>query len=139
MTELEKYVPEVVDDSHAKMIVRLSKCKTCGHFMVAKPGRTHTFPQYHALQFEAQAKRAGFKIQSHVKVDDNYICFYCLVNDQAKFLCSLCRQRKASSKEQYHYGDPAEFLCTDCYDTVSAKVWEEAVKQIEHDHQYDFQ
>jgi hypothetical protein len=35
------------------------------------------------------------------------------------------------------FGDPAEYLCKPCYETVPASVWDAAKERLRRSHQYD--
>ena len=41
------------------------------------------------------------------------------------------------NKIQDQFGDPSEFLCSDCYETVSAKEWNNIENILIEKHIYD--
>ena len=139
-----EYIPKIIDDRHALFMVALSVCPKCGHKMVAPPDRyqaqwTDTFPKFNRERFDEQAKRAGLRIKSGVQVDGYHICTVCAEEGKADFLCKLCSQRKPTDKIEKSFGDPSEYLCSDCFKTVTAKEWAKAVKELEDAHRYDFE
>lgn len=71
-------------------------------------------------------------------VDDEPICIECEQAGKSDFLCALCKERKRSNKKQESFGDPSEFLCTDCYETKPAKIWDEKVDELVEAHRYDY-
>ena len=58
---------------------------------------------------------------------------------KADFLCALCNERKSTDKIQESIGDAPEFLCKDCYDTVSAKIWDDKLDELQEAHRYDYE
>ena len=133
-----KFIPQKIDDC-ATFLLTLKRCGTCNRDMVIKPTPNTAFPLYWDNDFDSQAKRAGFVQRSRVKVDDRYICIECVEAGKASFKCELCKDRKPSNKEKGIFGDPPEFLCMDCYETVSAKVWNEKEDELLKTHRYDFE
>jgi hypothetical protein len=67
------------------------------------------------------------------------VCADCLAQDKVKFTCWLCKQDRPSSHIQESIGDPPDLLCRDCFETVSAKVWDEATDKLTEEHRYDYQ
>jgi len=142
--DVAKYIPQIVDDKYALFLVSLSVCPKCGHEMIASPDRyggrwTDMFPKYEKATLEAQAKRAGLHIKSRVRVDGEYICTSCEQEGKADFLCELCGQRKPTDKIKESFGDPAEYLCSDCFETVTAEVWEKKAEELHEIHRWDFE
>lgn len=132
---MDSYIPDVIEDRYARFLLALEKCPSCHKYMIVRPHRArNTFPRYHKLTFEAQVKAAEFVITSDSQVDDKYICEDCAGAGKASFICALCKQRKSSDKIQERIGDPPEFLCADCYETVPAKEWESIWNQLERSH-----
>jgi len=95
------------------------------------------FPTYHEIDFEHQVKIAAWEIMSDIKVDDKYICQGCADSGKANFLCALCNERKSSNKKQESFGDPPEYLCRDCYESISAKTWDDKEKELSEEHRWD--
>ena len=135
----DNYTPQKYGKNHFTFLLRTQKCKTCNKDMIVKPkDNRETFPYYVRNDFDAQSKRCGLVYRSNIKVDDSYICIKCEQAGEASFECALCNERKSSEKKHKSYGDPPEFLCTDCYETVPAKVWEEKESELYDEHKYDF-
>lgn len=137
------YTPQKIDETTISFAVSLKTCYKCQRRMVSKPPgqyfEKNTFPNCSENNFENQAKRAGLVFQSNIKVDDNYICEECKQSGSADFLCAICKKRKPFPKEKFSFGDPPEFLCSDCYETVSAKTWDSEVEELSDKHKYDFE
>ena len=137
---MDNYTPQKNVDNTITFALNLGYCKKCGRNMVVKPREAYgVFPHYYANNFEAQAKRANLVIQSTIKVDGCYICIECEKMGKADFECYLCKKRKSTKLIQERFGDPAEYLCFECYETVSAKIWEETVDKLYDIHKYDFE
>ena len=140
--KIEDYCPHLLERNWAEMLVELKKCSICHKLMLpdypAHFARS-IFPTYFPIDFNAQLKKAGWEKMSDVKVDDNYICEECAKSGKADFLCVLCGQRKLTDKIEESFGDPPEFLCSDCYATVSAKIWDDKVEELRDIHRWDFE
>jgi len=122
---MNHYVPDIIEDRYARFLLALEKCPTCHQYMVVRPHKAKdTFPRYYKLTFDGQAKAADLVIQSDSQANNKYICEDCAKAGKAYFVCALCEKEKSSDKIQGRIGDPPEYLCTDCYKTVSAQEWE---------------
>ena len=136
---MENYTPDILEEQYARFLVRLDKCLKCECYMVTKPSYARdTFPYYYKLDFNAQVRNAGLVINSGIKVDGHPICEGCAKAGKADFLCALCKERKPTNKVQEKWGDNPEFLCSDCYETVPVKIWEEKSEELYDAHKYDF-
>ena len=116
-------------------------CPICNKHMIKQWPKNYDnpyFPNYIEMTQQAQAERAGVVFRSNVTVDEHYICVECAEAGKADFLCVLCNERKSTDKIQERYGDPPDFLCKDCYKTVSAEVWETKCDELREEHRYDF-
>lgn len=137
---MDNYVPDILEEKYARFLVVLGRCPACHKYMIVKPHRArNTFSRYHKLTFDAQAKAARLVIKSDSQIDGKSICEDCAGAGKASFVCALCKERKSSDKIQERIGDPPEFLCTDCYETVPAKKWENIWDQLECSHRWDFE
>ena len=138
---MESYIPQIIEEGrYATMLVRLGACHICKKPMVYHPGRrVGTFPPYFKLTFEAQTESAGFVVSSGACVDGQDVCKSCFEAGLVDLLCVLCNQRRASYKAKESFGDPPEYLCIDCYETVTARAWHDAVLKLEGKHRYDFE
>lgn len=141
---MDKFVPKIIEEgSHVylEMLLEGEKCHLCKKIMIAvvSPYRPKIFPAYMKLNQKAQMETIGLVFTSSCLVDDHAICHECVEAGKADFLCVLCGERKPSNQVQESIGDPAEFLCTGCYNTKSAKEWDEKVDELQEEHKYDFQ
>jgi len=118
--------------------LRVEKCPSCGKPMMDKC-KYGIFPFYTGNNQEAQMKEKGVVFRSTATMGNDPICVECKDADKASFKCALCKEMKPSSKEEESFGDPAEYLCKDCYATVPAKVWDDKAEKLRHDHQYDWE
>lgn len=136
------YIPDIPFKQgrfgYARVLIEVCKCPGCSKWMVKKP-RTgpEPFPPYFRLQLPVQLERAGILfISQSTDENDNPICTECEAAGKGGFRCALCKQVKTKAEETFGY--PAESLCTDCYETTPAKVWDEKCDQLRNDHQWDF-
>ena len=122
------------------MMVELEVCPLCTQVMIMEPGRNgHPFPTALQDTFTAQRLRAGWQTQSEVQQGHDYICTACAEAGRATFVCALCEQERPSSEVHDSWGDPVESLCTTCYQTVPAAIWEAKTKQLYERHRWDFE
>lgn len=136
---MEKYIPKIHEGGrYVEMLLEAKKCKCCNKVMITKE-TNNLFPMYYAINQEAQMKAAGLVYITSTLVDDEPICIECEQSGKASFLCALCEERKTTDKKQESFGDPAEFLCKDCYESVPAKKWDEKVDELRESHYWDFE
>lgn len=50
------------------------------------------------------------------------------------FICAFCGQKRAWADMQAQFGDPPEFLCAPCYESVPAARWQEAYDRLAQKH-----
>ena len=137
--------PELItycSQEYGRMVVSTARCWTCKRVMVDRPRRDsyphYTFPSSMDINFDAQLKMAGWVAQSDQKAAGEWaICEECAASGKASFECALCGQTRTSDRKEERIGDPPEFLCRDCYETVPAKEWDDKVQQLQREHQYD--
>lgn len=88
---------------------------------------------------EAQCSRVNMSIQSYINDKNHqYICENCVETGTTSFICALCGKEHTTDKIKESFGDPTEYLCKICYETVPAKKWEEAMDRLDKKHMYDF-
>ena len=118
------------------MAVSYDTCEICKKGMVDKV--SNVFPLYFRMNQEAQIKRAGFAFKSKFEHNNKKICQECVDENKATFTCELCNEQKGTDKIEFSIGNPSSFLCSDCCNTVTAKVWNAKIDELEEDHKYDF-
>ena len=140
---MSKFTPVKITKDFATFAIAIKKCEKCNRDMVVEPSSAHykrsTFPIQLSNNFLAQAERAGFVIQSKIKVDGEYICTDCTDAGLADFLCALCGKRKLANKKELSFGEPPEYLCSDCYKTTPAKEWDDKIEYLTEQHKYDLE
>jgi hypothetical protein len=138
------YTP-AIDGDVARFQLRLQRCN-CGAAMIDIPVSYRNvswvhdlFPRVSDEGLEAQMRRANIRfVSGSLDVNNKPICQQCEADGKSEFLCDLCQKVKPSSKRKERFGDPPEFLCTDCYATTPAKVWEKAMNDLEQAHRWDY-
>jgi hypothetical protein len=114
------------------------KCPSCGKPMI-KRDKAGLFPRVLSNNQDAQNKKLGVVYVSRAKMDGEDICEECELSGKSYFTCCLCGEKRTSDRLEDSYGDPAEYLCKDCYETVPAKQWDEKVKKLQDAHRWDFE
>ncbi len=135
------------DDFRARMVeidgvrkvalfaVETDECPLCKKTMVTEiPKHTGIIPNWVKLSQEAQMKGTGLVYTGNARVDDHLVCRECEEAGKADFKCELCKRRHPTSKIKESFGEPAEFLCTDCYEAVPAKEWDTKVEELNEQH-----
>jgi len=115
-----------------------STCASCRRQMLRKD-KAKLFPLTWDFTQEKQMEKAGVVLESSSRIDDDRICIECEASGKASITCDLCDTLKPSSKKKESFGDPSSYLCTDCYETVPAKQWEEKVEELHKAHRWDFE
>ena len=119
------------------MVCEFQPCASCGRLMVPRldPFRnTRLFPCWHELTLEQQAKRGGLATCSDALKDGEKICEDCKATGKSTFVCALCKQERPCDQIREHFGDPPDYLCKPCYQTVPAKDWDAEVESLEQAH-----
>jgi len=125
---------------YGTMLVAVRACATCQAPMVASPRGADPFTRGWDETFGAQLKAAGWQVASDACVaDGGRICDRCKQAGLATFRCDLCGLLRSTSQVQEGFGDPAEYLCVPCFETVPAKRWAEACDALREAHKYDFE
>jgi len=144
----EELVPKIIQIegqserlAYGTMIVEIEQCFKCERYMTGRADRkcAYIFPLWREIDFNTQLKKAGWVMRSPIQIGDQKICVECADAGKADFLCALCNQRRPTSKIQSIFGDPPEFLCKDCYETVTAEKWDKKVNNLYECHKYDFE
>ncbi|MFX1450668.1 MAG: hypothetical protein ACFFCM_07500 [Promethearchaeota archaeon] len=140
--EIKNFIPKIHKNGgniYIEMLIEGEKCKICGKTMIKNSHIRPLFPNWMEINQEAQMKKSGLVFWSDTLVDDEYICVECEKAGKADFLCQLCKKRKPSNKVKESFGSPAEFLCTDCFETKTAKEWDKITDKLNEEHRYDFE
>ncbi len=137
---MENYIPKIHENGrYVEILIEAEKCVCCEKIMIAKSTNHNSiFPKFWRINQESQMKAAGIVYKTHSTIDGYSICIECEQAGKSSFLCALCNERKSSDKRKEAIGDPADFLCKDCFETKSAKVWEEKYDELIEEHKYDF-
>ncbi len=130
------FVPQLLEEGYGIVLVAVSTCAKCSRTMIAT-GKGYDFPAFWKAGRTEQLRRADWREKAFVtNADGGALCKECAETDGA-FRCELCKQVRQGEPEDL-FGDPAEYLCTPCFETVPAKTWAEAVSRLMDAHQYDF-
>ena len=136
---MEKYTPKIIDDHHVEMLIHANPCRICKRIMIEKDKGNLFAHEFFNAQ-DSQMHSAGLVFESNIKIEGHYaICQKCADAGKADFLCALCNTRKKTDKIQESIGDPPEHLCKDCYNTITANVWEKKVDELIETHRYDYE
>ncbi len=123
---------------YVEFLLRAEKCPCCGKYMVEEH-QHGVFPYYCRGNQESQMEKSGIVFISFTEVDGKRICIECNDSGKADIKCSLCEKRKKTDMVEESIGWPPDYLCKDCYKTVTAKVWDDKVEELNEEHQYDFE
>ena len=139
-SDVEGYVPQVFwvdgDRGYGLVLVQIDRCPTCGRWMV---DRDRPWPGWYAINFDAQMRQIGWRESTSVGGDRGTICSRCKEEGRATFTCKSCGTVRTVDQVQTQFGDPPDFLCKTCYETVFAKRWNKLVNALEKKHRYDLE
>ena len=118
-------------------------CPICNKQMMPKATRFISSPNLFTTRLEdtqqTQMKKLGIVFMYENLIENICYCVNCIKEGKAIFHCSLCENDKTSNKIQFSVGDPPEYLCHDCYITVTANIWENKIKELEEEHMWDWE
>jgi len=120
-----------------KMDIRAEECSCCKSTMIQKANRG-VFPHYFMNNQKEQAKKLGVKFISSFEVDYKTFCEECVEEGKVVFTCFICEDELNTSKIAHGYGDPKEYTCTDCFKSLTAKEYDDKLKELGKKHQWDF-
>jgi hypothetical protein len=133
----ETFTPYVLTPGFGVVMVEVAICTKCERQTLTIENGWKCPPYYKAAR-AAQMKRAGWVDRAYATTAEGAVlCVEC-APVAAAFKCALC-QKQRHGKPQDSYGDPAEHLCTPCFETVPAKVWAEKTDELYKEHRYDFE
>jgi len=137
LKDSEDFTPSFVTGSDylAYFVEAVRPCAACNTFMY------DGFPKYNKMTLEKQLERAGWRRKSGVTSgihNNGDLCQACADAGIAKFKCELCGESRPYSEEKERVGDPPDFLCKACFETVTAKEWDDKVNELELSHQWDY-
>lgn len=142
----EEFVPSVLEElppthggiCYGVMLVQLQTCGCCKRPCLRTHGGNHggVFPDWFAINRGAQLKKANWGMLSSTRnADEARLCDDC-AKEHGAFRCALCKQER-KGKPQESVGDPPEYLCTPCFESVPAKAWADEVERLEESHRWD--
>lgn len=113
-------------------------CPKCKKKMIdaSYMGLYNSFPVYIKFKLETQLSEKDMVIRSETKEGYHYLCKNCEGN--MEFKCVGCKETRLKKDIKYKYGDPPDFLCNTCYNTKSAKEWDDLVSGIAEEHRWDY-
>jgi len=145
---IEEYKPKIIYDNNShiygEILIELNRCPICKKIMIYQPRHWRyedIYPKYNKITLDEQIKKAGWIFESDAHLDgvEEYICEECKEKGLATFKCVLCGERKTFDKEKESFGGyPPDYLCIDCFKSVSAEIWDKKTDELHELHRYDF-
>ena len=120
-----------------QMNIRAEECTGCKSLMIQK-APWGVFPYYFANDQKKQAEHLGVKFISPKEFNSKKYCTECIENGKAEFTCFNCGDKMPTNMIIYSYGESPDFLCSDCFDNLTAREWKVKVDEIEENHKYDY-
>jgi len=141
LKENVKYTPKIIDGKYVLFAASTQKCGICEKLMIRRINNSNYFekdffPGWVEMNQDAQMKRGGLVYVGNTKTHNGLMCQGCEKDGKGEFRCELCFEMKPTNKIEERFGDPTDFLCTDCYESAPAKIWDEKVDELESEHQY---
>lgn len=140
MIDTENFTPEVhfipSGYGYATFVLSIRKCPLCNSPMMKKWRMPETI--YYKLDLKSQMERAGIKFISSSRVNNEHICDECSGKGLSSFTCYICNKTQSSTEIHESYGDPSDYVCKSCYNSIPASKWDKVIDELEKAHQYDF-
>ena len=91
-------------------------------------------------RISAQLERAGVVPSSDVlDTNDQPVCEACVKAGRVTFICFGCKRENPVNLIHFTQpGDPCESVCIPCYESHTAKVWDQIIKDLAEKHRWDF-
>lgn len=139
--ELENFVPVLVSCSswtktcYVEIIIEPHACLECKLPILPK---ITCGPNWYNLQISSQWKRAKWPIEGvYIDPREGYVCLPCQALGKATWECYHCHKQRAG-KPKMDIGCPSDYVCEECYGTLTAKQWDELKEKLEEEHRYDY-
>lgn len=147
--ESGEYVPQVLTRPGQQDLVLLAypvfPCSECGRPTLSQSLRHIRYTNIWGEAFapagdsiKAQLLRAGLQVEDTADFDGKQVCGECVKAGKVKVRCCHCERETSLDNVQFQAGDPAEFLCRACYESVPAAQYAKLVKEIEERHRHDY-
>lgn len=140
MSDEKEFTPGIIDEErgYGIVLVRLRECSYCGAWMFDEQ---KAFSNIGKNEIREQLKRAKWERQGELGMATlgTLICTKCIENGAESLECALCKKEKKSFEIKKCIGYPAEYLCKECYSTVSAEIWDIKVNELEENHKWDYE
>lgn len=136
-----EYTPTIIHenngDVYLTVMIQGARCQGCSLVMI-QDWKSDAIPVYWKASLSEQAKRASVVFRSYTHdASGKELCKACAPT-KGGFVCAMCNQRQRGDLSKVSFGDPAEHMCLVCYETRSAKEWDELAHRLLVKHQYDF-
>lgn len=142
---MNTYVPQVIEDDpyHALVtfVLKLDKCVACHTLVMAIVTKVYSpFPIRLDQDQRRQMQAAGIQEIGGYTYEprEGPLCVKCTKQGLGRFKCWHCEQERPVSQQHEQFGDPPDFLCTVCYETLPAKTWDEVIKELGEVHRWDY-
>lgn len=134
----ENFIPKYDDKSHSAIFaLKCNPCGCCNKPMIPDID-SRLFPTWIKINQNSQLERSEINVASKSNKDNKQICKVCEAEGRSSFICSLCNMNRKSDLKEFTVGDPESCLCKVCYDTVTAKEWENKKEELFQKHRYDY-
>lgn len=107
------------------VVVEILKCKSCESDMVSPIERSDQSPFTFRLPMSSQIEQAGRKMAAGAKG----VCADCYESGNITENCRICEEDRKPSEIEETIGGKYH-LCKPCYETVSAKEWEDTIDNL---------
>jgi len=84
---------------------------------------------------ESQLARAAMSIEDSTEVGGQKVCGECVKAGTVQVECQGCH--KQVSLNETHFSIPPDYICAECFQTLTAANYADLVEEIETKHQYD--
>lgn len=135
----DEWTPKIVGDGkypYGLFMLQIYRCEICNRLCMHSP--VGAFPSYNRNNQEAQMKRAGIVALGYSGTEQEPVCAVCVSENKITITCAICNETRSANDVEERVGSPPEFLCKFCYETVSAKAWQDKMDELRDSHQWDY-
>lgn len=130
--DTHRYEP-VIEGDWGLFALPLERCGFCRKQMLSPMKGFHLSS---TMNQEAQMRAAGLVYRGDSNVTSFDVCEECVAAGKVAFNCIFCGEYRKS--DLYHDSEYGEPICKICYESLTAKEWDEKMEALHEAHRYDY-
>ena len=145
-----EYIPEILRragrDDMILLAFPITRCRECQQLMLPESAQVLQQANNRGVFYTpkgdsvtAQLQRGAISIDQGYKAGLDHVCGDCINEGKVQVECQACHKQVSLNDTHFKVGDPPEFICRECHETMPAAAYEKMVDQLEQRHQYDYE